>query len=307
MKKNIDFSANGKLLLTGEYLVLAGAEALAFPVRFGQTLKFASSNIPGIRWISLELGKQWFSCEIETADLRIISTTDQGTARQLTGLLKTARSLQPGFLENVSGLEISVNANYPLKWGLGSSSTLISLLTQWAGVDPFSLFRKISNGSGYDIACATRREMLLYRLHEGLPDIRSAIPGKALREHACFAYLGKKQQTAKEVSDFLSGKNYTRNDIERISELSGLICDAQDPGVLIGLIKEHEAILGGILKKKPIASQFQGFPGTVKSLGAWGGDFGMFVSHLSNIEIKEWLKGMGFSEVFSYEELKIPK
>jgi hypothetical protein len=32
------YYSNGKFLLTGEYLVLDGAEALALPTRFGQNL-----------------------------------------------------------------------------------------------------------------------------------------------------------------------------------------------------------------------------------------------------------------------------
>ena len=32
------YYSNGKLLLTGEYVVLDGAEALAVPTRFGQNL-----------------------------------------------------------------------------------------------------------------------------------------------------------------------------------------------------------------------------------------------------------------------------
>ena len=32
------FRSNGKLLVSAEYLVLDGAEALAFPTRLGQTL-----------------------------------------------------------------------------------------------------------------------------------------------------------------------------------------------------------------------------------------------------------------------------
>lgn len=42
--------ANGKLLLTGEYLVLDGALSLAFPTRKGQTLLAKKSEKKGFFW-----------------------------------------------------------------------------------------------------------------------------------------------------------------------------------------------------------------------------------------------------------------
>jgi len=44
--------SNGKLLLTGEYLVLEGATALAVPTKFGQDLK-----VEKIKEKSINLGK----------------------------------------------------------------------------------------------------------------------------------------------------------------------------------------------------------------------------------------------------------
>ena len=43
------FYSNGKLLLTGEYVVLDGAKALAVPTRFGQNLIVASVQYSGTK------------------------------------------------------------------------------------------------------------------------------------------------------------------------------------------------------------------------------------------------------------------
>ena len=88
------------------------------------------------------------------------------------------------------------------------------------------LFRSVSNGSGYDIACAMRNTMFLYRVKDEQPFIRLATPGNALSEYACFAYLGSKQDTKDEVELFFKRNNFSTNDIARISELSLLICQA---------------------------------------------------------------------------------
>jgi mevalonate kinase len=305
MKKNIDFSANGKLLLTGEYLVLVGAEALAFPVRFGQSIHVEPNDLKYIHWISKEKGINWFSCDLEPVSLKVISTSETQVASRLIDLLIAARTINPKFLCENMGINISVEANYPLSWGLGSSSTLIALVAGWAGVDKFKLFRLLSNGSGYDIASTDRNSMFIYQLNDGDINIADAQPGKALLNHTCFAYLGKKQQTTEEVSAFLSGKNFTRADVTRISELSRQICHADDPSILCSLVEEHEEILRRILHKERIARRFPRFPGTVKSLGAWGGDFGMFVSDRRNEFVKSWLKTNEFSDVFTFNELKV--
>jgi len=305
MKKNISLSANGKLLLTSEYLVMVGAEALAFPVKFGQTLFVEPCDQNFIHWVSKENGITWFSCKLDTISLEINSTSDRDITIRLVDILMAAKKINPEFLCENRGLNISAEANYPLNWGLGSSSTLIALISKWAEVDSFQLFRSVSNGSGYDIACAVRNDMFLYRVKDEQPVIRFAAPGKALSEYAFFAYLGSKQDTREEVELFLKRKNFSSNDIVRISELSLLICQAAAFDDLVYLVKEHEQILGRILNRNSIAVQFPGFSGTVKSLGAWGGDFAMFVSNYDHQTIKDLLSGYGIKKVFTFHALGI--
>jgi mevalonate kinase len=50
MKKT--FYSNGKLLITGEYLVLDGAKALALPTKFGQNLTVEEGANQEISWTS---------------------------------------------------------------------------------------------------------------------------------------------------------------------------------------------------------------------------------------------------------------
>jgi len=48
------FYSNGKLLLTGEYVVLDGALSLAIPTQFGQSLTVKEINAPKLIWKSLD-------------------------------------------------------------------------------------------------------------------------------------------------------------------------------------------------------------------------------------------------------------
>ena len=59
MKK--EFYSNGKLLITGEYVVLDGAKALALPTKFGQSLIIEPSDNNEIYWKSHDHDKSiWF-------------------------------------------------------------------------------------------------------------------------------------------------------------------------------------------------------------------------------------------------------
>lgn len=304
MEKVIDLRANGKLLITGEYLVLAGAKALALPLKFGQHLRAVPATHPLLHWSSFQPDGLWFECDIDPVSLQVITASDAGIAANLIHLLLAARDLNPEFLSEPGGYNVMTEANYPVEWGLGSSSTLVSMVARWAEVSAFKLFRLVSKGSGYDIACAERSSLLFYQLHGNKPEVAAEIPGLALRNHAFFAWLGKKQESSSEVKRFREKSNYSKTDLKRISELGTLIARADDASELSTLVNEHEEITGRVLAREPLGVRFSGFPGAVKSLGAWGGDFAMFVSSRNFDEVKNHLALHRITDVFTFDEIK---
>ncbi|MEO0404215.1 MAG: GHMP kinase, partial [Bacteroidota bacterium] len=65
--------SRGKLLLTGEYLVLDGALALSVPTRFQQSMQVISQNdVAQIEWLSHDPSGLWFHGHFELADLDFI-------------------------------------------------------------------------------------------------------------------------------------------------------------------------------------------------------------------------------------------
>ena len=152
------FRSNGKLLLTGEYLVLDGALALAIPTSFGQSLEIASPDQGYIHWKSYDhLGNCWFEWSFNIED-----KPNNGVRETLLKILSAARKLNPEFLTGSSGVEVKTTLDFPREWGLGSSSTLVNNIAQWAEVDPFKLLWNSFGGSGYDIAAASRDTPILY-------------------------------------------------------------------------------------------------------------------------------------------------
>lgn len=305
---NIKFSkkANGKLLLSGEYLVLNGAKALAVPLKFGQQITVESFDENAvINWKSSVNGNTWFAATFCLQTLKLKNATDTVIATELQKIMRAAFLLNPDFIKNQEkGLNIYIEANYPLQWGLGSSSTLIYLIASWLGIDKFQLYSKVSNGSGYDVACAAAANPIFYQITDNKPIITQAEIGTAIKNHAVFAWLGKKQNSRKEVENYIKTINPTTTQINRISELSVAMCHAATASELTHIIKEHEQILSEILKRESIEKlNFPDFEGGIKSLGAWGGDFAMFVSEKSNIQLKEELKTMGFDVIYCYDEI----
>ncbi len=307
MSTNFNLKANGKLLISGEYLVLNGAKALAFPICFGQEMIVTPISEPILNWNSIEKGINWFTASFNLQKLSVINTSDSTIALKLQNILQTAHSLNSEFLAvNQYGYSIEVNADYPLKWGFGSSSTLIYLIANWAKINEFQLFKKLYKGSAYDLACASQQQPILYQITDELPIVTPTKIGNAIKNHCLFAYLGNKQNSNIEIERYKQSVIPTQKDIDRISELAVEFCEISNENELIELIKEHEQILSSILKKPVVAKQrFPDFKGAVKSLGAWGGDFAMFASNKPLNELRTDLKQLGITTMFSYDELLI--
>jgi hypothetical protein len=69
-----NYYSNGKLLLTGEYLVLDGAKSLALPTKFGQDLIAERIQEPQIIWGSFtHTGACWFEAVFDLKKLRLVN------------------------------------------------------------------------------------------------------------------------------------------------------------------------------------------------------------------------------------------
>jgi hypothetical protein len=128
-----NFYSNGKLLLTGEYLVLDGAKSLAIPTKFGQDLVLEKIREPEIIWGSFtHTGECWFEAVFDLKKLRLINCTfhseKEGNAdviaETLLEILREAKDLNPDFLKSENGFMVKTNLTFPRNWGLWTSSTL---------------------------------------------------------------------------------------------------------------------------------------------------------------------------------------
>ncbi|MBE0640869.1 MAG: GHMP kinase [Bacteroidales bacterium] len=298
------YSANGKLLLTAEYAVLFGALALALPARKGQRLTVLPGYSDGLlHWNSRELGNTWFQATLALPGFEVIKSSDEGLASRLSELLRTVRRLSPAFLSTTDGSRVNTDLDFPRNWGLGTSSTLIYLVSRWAGVDPYLLLQATFGGSGYDIACADRARPIFFHRSAEEVSVEETSFRLPFLQNIYLGFSGLKKDSGQDVRKVLQQGPFPEKLLERISEISQLIQQSKDIQEFTLLMKEHEELLSSQLGLAPVAHSFPGFPGLVKSLGAWGGDFHLFTWEGEHEELRLWLGKRGTGPVFCLDEL----
>ena len=290
----VDIFARGKLLLTGEYAVLDGAPSLALPVLSGQPLQASVTNQMGkLFWESLNSrGKSWFQAVFSVPDLFVLQASSAGTGETLQQLLQACRRQNPEFLKAPDGLRVRTQTDFPRTWGLGTSSTLIAALARWADVDPYEVLFETLGGSGYDIACAFAEGPLLYRLEGEKPIVEPVEFFPDFADRLFFIFLEKKQNSRDAIRRYRELTTDKAGLIETISKLTRQCLEARTLTDFSAVLLEHEqAISRALALPRAQDLYFPDFPGVVKSLGAWGGDFVLAASTLEPAETRAYFSG----------------
>ncbi len=307
MEPQTQWRANGKLLITGEYLVMEGADAFAVPLIKGQSLqvrKTGMSKHPVLIWQAQKPDGLWFETRFSMPALQILHSTNREKANHLKKILQTARSINPSFLNEKESFHVKTELEFPPEYGFGSSSTLIATLAHWANINPFLLQRKALGGSAYDVACAGAKRPLIYHLKENHPAWQEVSFQLAFTKNLYFVYLGKKQNSAQGIQYFKEKAHFSNTDILEITSLTHQCVEAEDLDTFTRLLQEHEEIVSRILKKPKVKNlYFEGIETVVKSLGAWGGDFVLCATKIEEKDFRRKLKSFGFSVIFAWNQL----
>lgn len=301
------FKSNGKLLLTGEYVVLDGATALAVPTQYGQSLKVTPIDETKLIWKSFDdNGAIWFEGTFDT-DFKILKYLENtNVAKRLEQIFSAVKTLNPKFLTSNHGFEIETHLEFPKNWGLGTSSTLINNIAQWTNVNPYELLRLTFGGSGYDVACAQHDTPITYQLlnSETQGDSPLVVPvdfNPPFKDHLYFVYLNKKQNSRDGIAHYKSISEDLTPVISEIDHITNEILECKDLVWFQKLIEIHENIIGKLTKQEVVKSLFfNDFEGSIKSLGAWGGDFVLVTSEDNPTA---YFKNKGFDVIVPYSEM----
>lgn len=306
MKKK-EFCANGKLLISGEYLVLKGARALAIPLKFGQDLKIETKkpvNKAILYWKAYEKKTLWFEIMLSLPDFGLIESSDRLIADKLIQILKTAHKRNSAFIDESKSYLVSSRMTFNKDWGLGSSSTLIKNIADWANIDPYFLLKESFGGSGYDIACASSEKPLFFKLTEGRPQIETVNFDPIFKENLYFVYLGKKQNSAESIKQFKLQDKHSEKFISEISDLSLKMVQAKYLSEFQELMLRHEEIISKVLNKKRIKEErFSDFSGEMKSLGGWGGDFILVATEQNYESVRSYFLNKNLDVIFRFNEM----
>lgn len=303
------YYGHGKLLLSGEYFVMDGASALALPTTVGQSMrvKYRPSYQPTLNWKSFDhSGKLWFESDYEFWHFRPIKLQENNpTQAMLSQVLNAVREQNPHFLRDDVDVMVETKIEFPLEWGLGSSSTFLYNIAQWAYVSPFELLKKTIGGSGYDIACAQAMGPIVYHKFEGKPQWETASFNPSFAGNLYFLYLGQKQNSAREVLKYkermIPGKEQIVSDL---SLLTREMMAARELATFNRIIQTHEDIIAKALGFEKIKDKsFSDFWGEVKSLGAWGGDFALVTSDRDPSETRDYFARHGLTTLIPFGEI----
>ena len=303
---NGQFYSNGKLLLTAEYLVLKGAEAIAFPLKRGQSLDIQKADFSGqLQWNTYYNDKNIFHGLFSLKKKKFISASEKNISSYLGSILKNI-SEEISRKINSTGLTINTFLDFPFEWGLGNSSSLINNLAAWLQIDPFELNNRISYGSGYDIACARSNRPIIYRKNGNYPDYKEVAFNPSYKNNIYFIYTGNKQNTRKEVKKYLDLNQEKEQSIflRELQSINHEIINSNNIATFENAITEHEKLISNILQEPTIQEQtFPDFPGKIKSLGAWGGDFILVTWKKRRKELSEYFNRRNMNILFSWDEL----
>ena len=179
------------------------------------------------------------------------------------------------------------------------------MIAQWAEVDPYELLWNSFGGSGYDIACARASSPILYQLTEGKAKVYPIYYNPPFATSLFFVYLNKKQNSREGIALYQGLKKNKKPLVTQLSQLTEEIYRTLSLDSFSKLLSEHEAVLSSYLRLPTVKdSLFKDFSGTIKSLGAWGGDFVLAIGEESYI--KEYFISKGMQTILPFAQMILP-
>ena len=294
------YYSHGKLLLTGEYVVLDGAKSLALPTKKGQVLEVAPLEQSNIKWQSILHDKSsWLDYNLDLPLTKNKKEQDAVLLR-LQEILVEAKKMNPSILEN--GISFKSTLEFNKDWGLGSSSTLINNIAQWAAINPYKLLKNTFGGSGYDIACASSNTPISYQLINDTPEVTEVVFNPIFKESIFFVYLNRKQNSRESIQHYRSvAPESLQTAIQEISQITTALINCNSLSSFEELLETHERIIANLIKSPTIKEQlFPDYTKTIKSLGGWGGDF---ILATGSEKEKTYFKNKGYVTIIPFSEM----
>ncbi|MCC6817781.1 MAG: GHMP kinase [Bacteroidia bacterium] len=288
-------------MICGEYAVLGGSTSFVLPTKAGQSLKVSehiSEQDRHIDWVSYDKnGNIWFQCKLILPHLISEYSSNLTISIQLIRFLTIAKVLNPSFLTGNVSYKVETHLEFDIDEGLGSSSTLTNNIAQWADINPFSLHFNAFKGSGFDVAMAMKGRPILYTMNGSNPVIDVVDWNKSFIDKLYFIHLNKKQISRNEIS---VSPQIAHSILTQVSRISRLISANDDYFEFCLLLELAENEIARALNRHTIKHElFSDFNGTVKSLGAWGGDYILATGK----DTENYFKSKGYNRIVPFKDM----
>lgn len=288
-------------MLTSEYFAIDGALVLAVPTRLGQEFFFEEREDKKslILWEAYHQDKLWLTAVIDYNNWQIVETNIPSSAEFILKTLYNVQQLSTTRFKSDLSYHLKTNLQFPADYGLGSSSTLMNNLGEWADINPFHLNSISLGGSGYDIAVAKEKSAILF---QNKPEIRyeKVDFNPPFKNELIFIHLNQKQDSREGITLYKS-KNKSPELINEFSDITKKILLCNELESFSELMMIHERKIADFLEILTVREKlFSDCPSFVKSLGAWGGDFVMSAKFGG---FKDYFWEKGFTTVFEWPEI----
>ena len=288
-------------MLTSEYFAIDGALVLAVPTKLGQEFFFNEKDDERslIFWQALHQDKHWLTAVIDYKKWQILETNIPSSAEFILKTLKNVQQLSTIKFKNNFTYHLKTNLQFPADFGLGSSSTLMNNLSEWAEIDPFHLNTISLGGSGYDIAVAKEKSAILF---QSKPEIKveKVNFNPSFKNELIFIHLNQKQDSREGINLYKS-KIKSPELVNEFSDITKKILLCNELEKFSELMMIHERKIADFLEISTVKEKiFSDCPSFVKSLGAWGGDFVMSAKFGG---FKDYFWEKGFTTIFEWSNI----
>ena len=191
----------------------------------------------------------WFETNLTVTNFNPSTNTE--TAQRLAQIFRAIFDLNPKAFVS-TGLEFSSHLEFPQNWGLGSSSTLVNNLAQWANVDAFALLENTFGGSGYDIACAQNAQPIVYQRQNSTPLIKIVDFDPPFKDQLFFVHRNQKQNSREAIARYNTLKTTQTLDFSALNAITEALLVATTLEEFEVLISKHENLVGRTYPTPPI-------------------------------------------------------
>ncbi len=249
-------------------------------------------------------GEEWFKAQVSLMDFSSVKTSDETKSKFLQKVLKGAVRLNSEFLSKWNAYDVKTYLEFPSNWGLGSSSSLIYMVAEWAEVNPLLLHFEVSNGSGYDVACAGVESPITYQFEDETINYTEIDFEPGFTDKIYFIHLNQKASSQNAIDFYFRNAKRRSSLVKKLSSITEVMVTNKSYSAFTEMLEEHEALIAESLNLEPVKKKlFSDFDGSIKSLGAWGGDFVMACSKRPEEEIRSYFGERSYSTILSYDEM----